>query len=413
MVRCPNARGLCHGWRHLRSEAFITESSFLSGSPFTILIVDGEPDSLARLSDMLTPHYPVVATHCAAAALRTALLEPRPRLVLIDGAMPDGQAYDLLAQLRADPATRDIPVVFVADSAEAEQRAFEAGVVDCMVKPLSATVVQARLRAQATLHQARQVLHQHEIWLEKQVARRQAEDEAIQASSIRALAYVAENRDAKTGNHLLRIQGYIGELARHLAHRPQYDHLLTPRYIDLMVRSAPLYDIGKVGIPDAILQKPGRLTPEEWEIIKTHAVLGAKAIERAERDAHCAAEFLCLAKEIARWHHEKWDGSGYPDGLVGDAIPLSARLMAISDVFDAMISTRAYKPAMAYEKARGVIAARRGRHFDPDVADAFESSFERLVSIAERYQDEPEHAMRLGFPATDRFGGTRPDHLAI
>lgn len=389
------------------------ESSFLSGSPFTILIVDGEPDSLARLSDMLMPHYQVVATDSAASALRIAALEPRPHLLLVDGALPQGQAHEVLAQLRADPATANIPVVFIVGSAEEELRAFEAGVADCLLKPLAAPVVQARLRAQATLHQARQVLHLHDAWLEAQVARRQAEDEAIQAASIRALAFVAENRDAKTGNHLLRIQGYIGALADCLAHRPKYRDLLTRRYIEMMVRCAPLYDIGKVGIPDAILQKPGRLTPEEWEVIKTHAALGAKAIERAERDAHCPTDFLALAKEIARWHHEKWDGSGYPDGLVGDAIPLPARLMAISDVFDAMISTRAYKPAMAYEKARGVIAARRGRHFDPDVADAFESCFDRLVSIAELYQDDPEHAMRLGFPATERFGGARPDHLAI
>lgn len=391
----------------------IMGSSFLSGSSFTILIVDGQPDSLARLRDILMPHYQVVAADSAASALRIAALEPRPQLLLIDGALPHGQAHELLARLRVEPATANTPIVYIADSAEEELQAFEAGVADCLLKPLAAPVVQARLRAQATLHQARQVLHQHDAWLEAQVASRLAEDEAIQAASIRALAYVAENRDAKTGNHLLRIQGYIGELAHCLAHRPKFRDLLSRRYIEMMVRSSPLYDIGKVGIPDAILQKPGRLTPEEWEIIKTHATLGAKAIERAERDAHCPADFLVLAKEIARWHHEKWDGSGYPDGLMGDAIPLPARLMAISDVFDAMISTRAYKPAMAYEKARGVIAARRGRHFDPDVADAFDCCFDRMVTIAERYQDEPEHALRLGFPSTERFGGPRPDHLAI
>jgi putative two-component system response regulator len=386
----------------------------LSGEPFTILIADDVPESLARLSDMLMPSYQVVATDSGASALRIAALEPQPQVLLIDSGMPGRVAYEVLSRLRADPHTADIPVLFIADGAEEEVRAFEAGVADCLVKPLAAPVVHARLRAQVMLRQARDVLHHHDAWLESEVTQRMAEDEAIQAASIRALAYVAENRDAKTGNHLLRIQGYMGELARCLAHRPHYRDVLTPRYINLMVRSAPLYDIGKVGIPDAILQKPGRLTPEEWEIIKTHAALGAKAIERAERDAKCPAEFLALAKEIARWHHEKWDGSGYPDGLVGDAIPLSARLMAISDVFDAIISTRAYKPAMAYEKARGVIAARRGRHFDPDVADAFESCFDRLVLVAERHPDEPEHALRLGFPGTGRPGGMpKPDHLAI
>lgn len=379
-------------------------------SPFTILIVDDEPDSLAHLGDMLMPHYQVVATNVSASALRIAALQPRPDVVLVDTRMPGRVAYEVLSRLRADVGTADIPVMFIVDDHEQEAQAFEAGVADCLVRPLSAPVVQARMRAQQALLQARNVLHHHEAWMEAEVAQRMAEDEAIQAASIRALAYVAENRDAKTGNHLLRIQGYMAEIARCLSHQPAYRELLTPRYVSLMVRSAPLYDIGKVGIPDAILQKPGRLTPEEWEVIKTHAVLGAKAIERAERGANCPAEFLALAKEIARWHHEKWDGTGYPDGLAGSAIPLPARLMAIADVFDAMITTRAYKPAMAHEKARGVIAARRGRHFDPDVCDAFLACFERLVAIAERHPDEPEHALRLGFPALGRHG---PDHLAI
>jgi putative two-component system response regulator len=385
-------------------------SSIPTGRPFTILIVDDAPEGLAQLEGMLTPQYQVVATNSSASALRIATLKPRPDLLLIDAAIPGQVAHEVLSRLRLDPTTAYIPVVFIVDNATQEAEAFALGAADCIAKPLAAPVVQARMRVQLELRLARQLMHRHEAWLQAQVAQRLAEDERIQAASIRALAYVAENRDAKTGNHLLRIQGYIGELARCLARQPRYRDQLTPRSIDLMVRSAPLYDIGKVGVPDAILQKPGRLTPEEWEIIKTHAVLGAQAIERAERDAECPAEFLALAKEIAHWHHEKWDGSGYPDGLVGEAIPLSARLMAISDVFDAMITTRAYKPAMAVEKARSVIAARRGRHFDPDVTDAFLTCFDHLVAIAEQHPDGPEHALRLGYPHS---GPPRPDHLAI
>lgn len=163
--------------------------------------------------------------------------------------------------------------------------------------------------------------------------------------------------------------------------------MLTSRYIDLLTKSAPLHDIGKVGIPDAILQKPGPLTPEEWAVMKTHAEIGAEAIDRAEADIETTVDFLVLAKEIAHWHHEKWDGSGYPDGLAAEAIPLSARLMALADVFDALISVRVYKPAMSYEEAREVILAGRGRHFDPDVVDAFLTNYAEFVRIAERHSD--------------------------
>jgi len=163
---------------------------------------------------------------------------------------------------------------------------------------------------------------------------------------------------------------------------------LSERYITLLSRSAPLHDIGKVGIPDAILQKPGPLTPAEWAVMKTHSRLGFDAIELAERDGERPVEFLGLAKEIARWHHEKWDGGGYPDGLTGDAIPLSARLMALADVFDALISPRVYKPALPLSQARDIIAGGRGNHFDPDMADAFLDGFDDFAAIAQRYLDD-------------------------
>jgi len=155
----------------------------------------------------------------------------------------------------------------------------------------------------------------------------------------------------------------------------------------LLVRSAPLHDIGKVGIPDAILQKTGPLTPDEWAIMRTHARKGSEAIEMAERDTTRQVEFLTLAKEIARWHHEKWDGTGYPDGLAGEAIPLSARIMALADVFDALVSSRIYKQPMTYEEARDIISAGRAKHFDPDLVDAFLGHFDQFCSIAERHRE--------------------------
>jgi putative two-component system response regulator len=214
-----------------------------------------------------------------------------------------------------------------------------------------------------------------------------AENDRTQRASIHALAHLAEIRDPETGNHILRTQGYVERLGRALQHHPRFAAVLSDSYIDLLKRSAPLHDIGKVGIPDSILRKPGKLDAPQWVIMKTHAKLGSDAIELAERDIHMPLPFLSTAKEIAHWHHERWDGNGYPDGLAGDAIPVPARLMALADVFDALISVRVYKKAMTPDRARDIITADRGKHFDPDVVDAFLASFDDFVAIAQRNLD--------------------------
>jgi putative two-component system response regulator len=213
------------------------------------------------------------------------------------------------------------------------------------------------------------------------------ENDLTQQVSIRALAHLAEIRDPETGNHIRRTQGYVQRLATRLREHPRFAATLNEHYIDLLVRSAPLHDIGKVGIPDHILLKPGKLNADEWAIMQTHAKLGSAAIEEAERDIQMPLAFLSVAKEIAHWHHEKWDGSGYPDGLAGGAIPVSARIMAVADVFDALISVRVYKTAMPFSAARDIIAAGRGKHFDPDATDAFLADFADFVAIAEHYRD--------------------------
>jgi putative two-component system response regulator len=212
------------------------------------------------------------------------------------------------------------------------------------------------------------------------------ENQIVQNVSIRALAHLAEIRDPETGDHILRTQSYIQVLARRLQGHRRFRDTITDRYVELLAKSAPLHDIGKVGIPDHILLKPGKLTRDEWRIMQTHAELGARAIELAEKDVDRPVAFLELAKEIAHWHHERWDGRGYPDGLKGDAIPVAARLMAVADVFDAVISQRVYKPPIPFEEARQIIAAERGRQFDPDVTEAFLAEFDAVVAIARRHQ---------------------------
>ena len=359
----------------------------------TILIVDDVPENLVVLDDILRPEYRVRAANSGEGALAIAASEPRPDLVLLDVMMPDMDGYEVFEHLRADPATNDIPVIFVTalDSAEGELRGLDAGAVDYITKPISPPMLLARVRNHLELKHARDQLAEQNTWLESEVERRMAENDLTQLVSIRALAHLAETRDPETGNHILRTQAYVQVMGRALQHHPRFRDKLSDHYIDLLTRSAPLHDIGKVGIPDAILLKPGPLDKEEWAIMRTHAKLGADAIRLAEQDVDMPVEFLDLAKEIAHWHHEKWDGSGYPDGLAGDAIPVSARLMALADVFDALSSRRVYKGPMSFDEARTSIAEGRGSHFDPDVTDAFLSQFATFIDIARQHGD-PDQA---------------------
>jgi putative two-component system response regulator len=358
-------------------------------SSATILIVDDTIENLAVLDALLRPHYQVLVSTSGERALRIALGAQRPDLILLDVMMPALDGYQVFECLRAHPDTSDIPVIFVTamDSLSAELRGLEAGAVDYIAKPISPPILLARIRLQLELKQARDRLSEQNAWLETEIARRMGENELIQAVSIRALAHLAETRDPETGNHILRTQGYVRELALRLKANPIFADRLNERYIQLLARSAPLHDIGKVGIPDAILRKPGPLAPDEWKIMQTHTWLGSEAIAMAERDAEKPVEFLSLAKEIARWHHEKWDGTGYPDGLAGEAIPLSARLMALADVFDALISPRVYKAALSFEQARATIAAGSGRHFDPGIAETFLAGFDAFAAIACQYSE--------------------------
>lgn len=369
----------------------LTEPRQQSGGPQTILIVDDIPENLSILSELLLPFYRVRAATSGRRALQLASASPHPGLILLDVMMPDMDGYEVFDRLRADPATRDIPIIFVTamDSIEAEMHGLGAGAVDYITKPIVPPIVLARVRTQLELKQARDWLRDQNSYLEAEVAKRMTENELTQEVGIRALAHLAEIRDPETGNHILRTQGYVQQLALRLRRFPRFAPMLNDRYIQLLARSAPLHDIGKVGIPDAILQKPGPLTPAEWDIMKTHARLGNEAIELAERDAAQPVEFLTLAKEIAHRHHEKWDGSGYPDGLTGDSIPLSARIMALADVFDALITRRVYKVPLSYHKTRDIIAAGRGRHFDPDMTDTFLAHFDVFHDIAERHSDPP------------------------
>lgn len=361
----------------------------MSANLATILIVDDTPENLSVLGELLQPTYRVRAANSGRRALQIARGTPRPDLILLDVMMPEMDGYDVLAELRADPDTHQIPVIFVTamDGTADEERGLECGAVDYITKPIRPGIVLARVRAQLELKAARDILTDQNDYLEAEVARRMHENELVQEVSIHALARLAETRDPETGKHLLRTQEYVRTLGRALRDHPRFAHYLDERTISALAQSAPLHDIGKVGIPDHVLLKPGKLTPDEWEIMKTHAEIGANAIAQAEQDARKPVEFLAIAKLIARSHHEKWDGSGYPDALKGDDIPIAAGLMALADVFDALICKRLYKPAFSFEEACRIINEGSGSHFDPDVAKAFWEERETFRSIAEAYAE--------------------------
>lgn len=378
------------------------ESSPAHPARRTVLVVDDTPQNITILGELLQPHYTVRATNSGERALQAVRSQPQPDLVLLDVMMPGMDGYEVLRRLKADKATQNIPVVFVTalGDEQNEEHGLELGAVDYIAKPFNPAIVLARVRTHLELKQARDRLAHQNEWLEQEVARRMSENLLIQDLSMRALACLAEARDTDTGNHILRTQTYIATLGRHLRQHERFRDALSGKQIDRIVKAAPLHDLGKVGIPDAILLKPGRLTPEEMEVMKTHPSIGAAAIEKAMKESLAAADeamaaqasgafaFLQTARDIALTHHEKWDGSGYPQGLQGDAIPVSGRLMALADVFDALICRRVYKEAMPIEQATEIIVAGRGKHFDPDVVDAFLACRDEFLEIAHRFRDE-------------------------
>jgi putative two-component system response regulator len=220
------------------------------------------------------------------------------------------------------------------------------------------------------------------------VAERTQQLVKMQDATILAMASLAETRDNETGNHIRRTQNYVAAIARRLQNHPRFSAVLTSENIDLLYKSAPLHDIGKVGVPDSILLKPGKLDPDEFEIMKLHTVYGRNTIMLVEKYLGGSNDFLTFAREIAYSHQEKWDGSGYPESLKGDDIPVSARLMAVADVYDALISKRVYKPAFSHEESLSIMKKGRGTHFDPDVLDAFLDIENEVLDIAERYKDD-------------------------
>ncbi len=349
-----------------------------------VLVVDDTPANIDILMEALSGDYIVTAARSGEKALSMVGREPRPDLILLDVMMPEMDGYQVCERLKADPITAEIPVLFITalDGRDDEARGLALGAVDYITKPFHIELVKARVANHVELKL-------HRDHLNEMVDSRTRELALTQEVTIFTLANLAESRDPETGSHIRRTQTYVKRLAEELRALPKYADKLDDETIELLYKSAPLHDVGKVGVPDAILLKPGKLTAEEFEEIKKHPIYGKRAFEEA---THRLGEtsFLRYAEEVAYTHHEKWDGSGYPQGLEGEAIPIAGRLMAIADVYDALISVRPYKRAFSHEEAVEIIVEGRGKHFDPDMVDAFVRIQEEFQAIATEFADSAD-----------------------
>jgi putative two-component system response regulator len=354
----------------------------------TVLAVDDTVTNIEVVKGVLSGQYLVQAALNGEVALKI-IDKKKPDLILLDIMMPGLDGYEICRRLKASEETKDIPIIFLTAKSheEDETKGLSLGAVDYITKPISPPILKERVKNHLMLKSIRDQLERQNEILEEKVQERTQQLSNLQDVTMVALGALAESRDPETGNHIRRTQTYVKILAEALAKTPKYNCILQPDIITAMYKSAPLHDIGKVGVRDDILLKPGSLTEEEFEEMKKHTTYGRDAIAAAEGALGRADNFLTFAKEIAYSHQEKWDGSGYPLGLSGEDIPLSARIMALADVYDALISKRVYKPAFSHEKAVEIICEGSGSHFEPLLVDTFLAIKDEFRVIANRYKD--------------------------
>ncbi|BCS96603.1 two-component system response regulator [Desulfoluna limicola] len=334
----------------------------------TVLIVDDMPENIKLISQLLKGSCKTKVATNGEKAIEIASKGPPPDLILLDVQMPGMSGYEVCKTLKSQERTRDIPVIFFTSPCDVkeEQHGFELGAVDFINKPVSPPILSARV-------------HTHLHLKETEVTLKHQRD--ILDVTLLAMGSLAEARNNETRNHIQRTAHFVKRLAEQLKGPPPFHELLTPDYIQRLYKAAPLHDIGKTAVPESILLKPGKLTAEEFEEIKKHTTYGREAILSATRELTISSPYLEMAGEIAGSHHEHWDGSGYPEGLSGEEIPFPARLMALADVYDALVTYRVYKPAFSHEVATQIITGARGTQFEPEVVDAFLASEEAFRTI--------------------------------
>lgn len=356
----------------------------------TIFIVDDSPENVAVINNVLKERYKTkIATHPLKALETIMRADVKPDLILLDILMPEMDGYAVCEKLKYSMATKDIPIIFLTSlkDCEDEEKGLRAGAVDFIQKPISPSILLARVSTHLKLKEVQDFQRLENVILENMVKERTQQLEESHHATMVAMGSLAESRDPETGAHIFRTQYYVKLLAETLYLKGLYSDTLDRDYIKYLFKAAPLHDIGKVAIPDHILLKCGPLTDEEFDIMKTHTLMGERSIKAAIDQMELQNDFFFIAQEVIATHHEKWDGSGYPNGLIEDQIPLGGRIMAIADVYDALRSSRPYKEGFSHEKACGIIMEQKGRHFDPVLCDTFEEIAPQFASIFERYTD--------------------------
>lgn len=345
-----------------------------------ILIIDDEPANLKLLDKMLRSqgYQSLVLVDDPRVAI-DLYLTTRPALILLDINMPHLDGFQLMEQLKAlnDPLLPPIVILTAQYGKDYLLRALAAGARDFIGKPFDRNELLMRVRNLLDVQMAHRLVHDQKAVLEEMVRSRTEELRRTRLQIVQRLGMAAEYRDEETGNHILRMSHMCALLARAIG--------WSEDDCELILNASPMHDIGKIGIPDAIMLKPGKFEPHEWEIMKTHAAIGEKLLDGDDSD------LMCMAREIALTHHEKWDGSGYPNGLDGEAIPLSGRIAALADVFDALTSVRPYKKAWTVEAAVDLIKDNSGRHFDPALVEVFLQELPRILTIRERFAEPAPH----------------------
>jgi putative two-component system response regulator len=347
-----------------------------------ILVVDDTLANVQLLSGLLRQQgYKVRPVLSGRQAIQAVHNHP-PDLILLDITIPEMDGYEVCEQLKKDPATSEIPIIFLSALSEPfdKVKAFTLGGVDYVTKPFHSEEILARIETHLKISALQIELEKHNHHLQELVQEQIKEISDSQMATILALAKLAEFRDEDTGRHIERVQIYCKLLAINLSLKKQYRSTITPAFVEDIFHASPLHDIGKVGIQDTILLKPGKLSPEEYTIMKTHSIIGAQTLI-AVRERYPKNHFINMGIIIARSHHERWDGQGYPDGISGTDIPHAARIVAIADVYDALRSKRPYKPAFSHSESLKIILEESGAHFDPDMIAAFtelEGEFEKI-----------------------------------
>lgn len=316
-------------------------------------------------------------------------------LVLLDIMMPILDGYETLEVIQKDPVLRRVPVIMITalDDVDSAVRCIEMGAVDYVTKPFNPVLLRARVDASldrkrmSDLEEQRRIeIESHNQSLSEEVRAKVLEISQSQLAAIFAMSKLAESRDPETGEHLERMREYCKLLSEQLSCMPKFRHIIDRTFVDNIYAASPLHDIGKVGIDDNVLLKPGALNDEEWILMKQHPIIGAETLREVDRQ-HPGNDFIHTGIDIAEGHHEKWDGSGYPYGLSGEKIPLVARILALGDVYDALTSKRCYKDAFSHEKSRDIIFEGNGSHFDPDVVLAFREAEDEFRKVRQEYKD--------------------------